>query len=75
MSVTATSQSAPNYAVTVRRTRRWLQLLLWLMLLSGIVATLLGFFAAQDTLQRYRAIVDDSASQNNSALSGISPSP
>ncbi|MCB0077364.1 MAG: hypothetical protein KDD73_08040 [Anaerolineales bacterium] len=69
MSVTATSQSAPNYAVTVRRTRRWLQLLLWLMLLSGIVATLLGFFAAQDTLQRYRAIVDDSAFSADAAQS------
>ena len=64
MSVTTTSPPAPAatpYATRVRRARGLLRALLWLVLFSGLAATILGFIAVQDTLQRYRVIVSDTA--------------
>ncbi|MGH2542109.1 MAG: hypothetical protein ACRDIB_04910, partial [Ardenticatenaceae bacterium] len=68
--VTRAVQGAPagmGYAVTVRRARRFLQVLLLAIVVTGIVATVISFFAVQDTLQRYRAIVADSARSADAA--------
>ena len=66
MTTAAPSRSVPSadasrYSTPTCGARALLQVLLLAILVAGLISTAVSFFAVQDTLQRYRAIVADSA--------------
>ncbi|MDQ4078760.1 MAG: hypothetical protein M3220_21275 [Chloroflexota bacterium] len=67
-----TQRSGPSagragYGVTVRRARAFLRFLLLAMALTGVITTVISFLAVQTTVQRYQAIVTDSARSADAA--------
>lgn len=61
-----------QYAITVRRARNLLNYLFWLLIFSGVITTVISFYAVYDALGRYSTIVDDSSFSADAAQSARS---